>query len=138
MLTGRPPFRDATVLGTLELVRTAEPISPSRLVPRLSVDLQTICLRCLQKQPDKRYATAHDLARDLERYLEGKPVLARPIGASERVLRWTRANQTTAVLVGLLVTSIFLGMFLVLAYGIAAQEAAATAELSAQQADEAA
>lgn len=138
LLTGRPPFRDVTVLGTLELVRTSEPVQPSRLVPRLSADLQTICLQCLQKQPEKRYATAIDLARDLDRYLKGKPVLARPISPFERAVRWTRANQTISVLVGLLITSILVGMFLVLAYGLEAQEAAMTAQNSAFQADEAA
>ncbi|MFM7151750.1 MAG: protein kinase domain-containing protein [Gemmataceae bacterium] len=89
-LTGRPPFRGATSLETLEQVRSAEPASPSRLVPRLPGDLCTIALKCLNKEPGRRYYTAGELADDLRRYLDGQPIKARPVGSFEKLLRSIR------------------------------------------------
>ena len=68
LLTGRPPFRAATVLETLELVKSAEPVPPSRLVPGTPRDAETICLKCMQKEPARRYASASALADDLRRF----------------------------------------------------------------------
>ena len=73
-LTGRPPFKGATVLETLEQVRSAEPVPPSRLVPRLPRDLETIALRCLEKAPARRYETAEALAEDLRRWARNEPI----------------------------------------------------------------
>src|SRR4029079_7902268 len=70
LLTGRPPFQAATVLETLEQVRTHEPVSPTRLRPKLPRDVVTICLKCLQKEPARRYASAAELADDLRRFEE--------------------------------------------------------------------
>jgi tetratricopeptide (TPR) repeat protein/tRNA A-37 threonylcarbamoyl transferase component Bud32 len=103
LLTGRPPFRAATVLETLELVRTQEPVAPRRLQPGTPRDLETICLKCLHKESGRRYASAQELADDLERFRNGEPTRARRVGRLERALKWTRRNKAlTAFLVALL------------------------------------
>ncbi len=96
MLTGRPPLEGATVLETLEQVRTLEPVPPSRLQPKLPRDLETICLKCLQKEPQKRYADCAALAEDLRRFVTGEPILARPVSTPERIWRWCRRNPRVA------------------------------------------
>jgi WD40 repeat protein/tRNA A-37 threonylcarbamoyl transferase component Bud32 len=100
LLTGRPPFRGATALETLEQVRAADPVPPSRLVPGLPRDLETICLKCLSKEPRHRYLAATELAEDLCRFQSGEPLRARRIGGAERAWRWCRRNPIVAVLVG--------------------------------------
>jgi len=96
LLTGRPPFRAATVLETLELVKSAEPASFSRIQPGLPMDIETIALKCLQKDPARRYASAEALAADLRRFIAGEPVLARPVGSVERWFKWARRRPLTA------------------------------------------
>jgi WD40 repeat protein len=108
LLTGRPPFRATTALETLEQVRTAEPVAPSRLLPGLPRDLETICLKCLQKEPAKRYQTAQSLADDLRRVLDGRPILARRIGGAERAWRWCRRNRFIATTTGIAAAAILL------------------------------
>jgi serine/threonine-protein kinase len=89
-LTGRPPFQGENRSAVLDQVRGREPVPPGRLRPRLSRDLEAVCLKCLEKEPQKRYATAEALADDLGRWLRGKPTAVRPPGRARRVLRWLR------------------------------------------------
>jgi serine/threonine protein kinase len=98
LLTGRPPFQAATPLDTILLVINTEPIAPRMLNPKLSRDLETICLKCLEKDPRWRYQSAQELADDLDRYLKREPIKARPINLLNRGWRWCRRNpwQTTA------------------------------------------
>ena len=101
LLVGRPPFLGATAHDTIDQVRHADPVPPSRLQPRISKDLETICLKCLRKESSKRYGSATELAEDLQRYLDGRPIVARPVGAVERSWRWCRRNPLGATIVGL-------------------------------------
>jgi tetratricopeptide (TPR) repeat protein len=109
-LTDRPPFRAATILETLDQVRSADPVAPSRLQPAVPRDLNTVCLKCLEKEPAKRYASAEDLAVDLRRFLAGEPVLARPVGPGSRAWRWCRRNPRVAGLLAALVMVLIAGL----------------------------
>jgi hypothetical protein len=99
-LTGKPPFRGTTLLQTLEDVRNKEPVAPNILVPSVPLDLQTICLKCLEKDKSKRYPTADELADDIERFIKGEPILARPVGIYTKTLKWAKRNQAKAALIG--------------------------------------
>jgi serine/threonine-protein kinase len=101
LLTGRPPFLAATVLDTLALIRNREPVPPRQLQPKIPRDLQTICLQCLNKAPERRYASASQLADDLQRFLNGQPVLARPPGFVDHCRRFIRDHKWAAVFSGI-------------------------------------
>jgi WD40 repeat protein len=104
-LTGRPPFKAATSLDTLMQVVADEPVPPSQLQPRTPRDLETICLKCLRKDPARRYATALDLAEDLRRYQAGEPIQARPVGRVERSAKWMKRRPAAAGLLAVSVTA---------------------------------
>src|SRR5262249_53933649 len=96
LLTGHPPFRAATVAETLLQVIGDDPVPPRRLQPPLPGDLETTCLKCPQKDPSKRYASAEGLAGRLRLFLEGRPIPDRPTGKVERLWRWCRRNRAVA------------------------------------------
>ena len=95
LLTGRPPFRGATAMATLRDVMEAEPASPRRLKAEIPPDLETICLKCLEKSPSARYPTARALAEELDRYLKGEPIQARPASAVRKAVSWARRHPGT-------------------------------------------
>jgi serine/threonine protein kinase/tetratricopeptide (TPR) repeat protein len=97
-LAGRPPFQTDSVFQTLEQIRQHEPISPRTLNLAVPRDLETICLKCLQKEPGKRYRSAEALGDDLGRWLQGEPIVARPAGRLERAAKWARRRPTAAAL----------------------------------------
>ena len=107
LLTGRPPFQAASALDILMLVREKEPATPRQLNTALDQDLDTICLKCLEKSASRRYQSATALVDELSRYLSGEPILARPIGKFERIWRWCQRKPTLAGLCALLVTLFF-------------------------------
>jgi WD40 repeat protein len=101
-LTGRPPFRAATALETIMQVVAAEPVAVAQLQPKVPCDLETICLRCLEKDPARRYPTAAALADDLRRFQDGEPIQARPVTRMERAWKWSRRHPTAAALLAVI------------------------------------
>ncbi len=125
MLAGRPPFLGASTLEILDQVRRTDPLPPSRVQPRIPAELEVICLKCLAKEPSRRYATAAELADDLGRYLRGEPVKARRTPAWQRAARWARREPLLAGLTTLTVCAVLslLGVWVAFTYQL---QAAAT------------
>ena len=113
LLTGRPPFQASSPLETLEHVRIQDPVPPRRMQPRITRDLETICLKCLRKDPPRRYATAMALADDLRRFLDGRPIVARPVATMQHAWRWCQRKPAAAALV----LSVVIGLSFVLVLG---------------------
>jgi WD40 repeat protein/serine/threonine protein kinase len=113
MLTGRPPFQGESPVETVLQVLTADPVPPRRLQPRVPRDLETICLKCLDKKAGRRYPSAHALADDLARFREGQPIQARPVRPWERALKWARRRPALAALTAVTVGVALLGFGLV-------------------------
>ena len=103
VLTGRPPFRGEGEAETLRLIAESEAVSPRSLRPGLPRDLETICLKCLRKEPGRRYGSAGLLRDDLRRFLEGRPIVGRPVSLPDRAWGWARRRPGVAALVGLVV-----------------------------------
>jgi serine/threonine-protein kinase len=136
ILTGRPLFRGQTVLDILELVRSQDPVPPRRLVPKVPRDLETICLKCLAKQPQHRYASAAALAEDLRRFLGSEPILARPVGRAEQALRWCQRNPVVAAMAGGIAAALLCGTIVFASLTVWAINEKTIAAGNARRADE--
>jgi WD40 repeat protein len=120
LLTGQPPFRAATALDTLLQVLENEPNPPRKLNPKIDRDLETICLKCLEKEPARRYESAAALADDLERWQRGEPIQARRVGAIERTWKWAWRRPGLALMMGSVAAFVLLSVLLGAGYLIAA------------------
>jgi serine/threonine protein kinase len=116
LLTGRPPFQGVHPLHTLLQAQTCDPVPARRLQPELPRDLETVCLKCLEKEPARRYATAADLAEDLRRFLVGEPIRARPTGTREQIWKWARRHPAAALLAGVSLAAVLTLAGVVAAY----------------------
>ena len=106
LLTGRPPFKGETPLETLDRVLHQEPVPPRAINPAVARDLETICLKCLEKAPKRRYISAHELGVDLKHWLHGEPINARPVSVVEHALKWVRRKPAMAALILVLLLAI--------------------------------
>jgi WD40 repeat protein len=138
LLTGRPPFLGPDAMAILSQIFYKEPLPPHRLQPTVPPDLETICLKCLHKEPGRRYPAARDLAEDLRRFQAGEPIVARPVGRSERAWKWARrhpARALVAVLVALLALLLVVGGSIAWLWRQAEQTAERTEALRQQEAE---
>jgi WD40 repeat protein len=126
LVTGRPPFKAATPLDTVLQVIHGEPL-PVQLNPKLARDLDTICLKCLQKDPAKRYASADELAEDCRRFRVGEPIRARPVGRAEKLRRWCRRNPVVAGLTSLVAVLLIAGIVVSSFFALEAEKRAGEA-----------
>src|SRR5262249_44229089 len=133
-LTGRPPFQAPTPLDTLMQVLKVEPVPIRQLQPQVPRDLETICLKCLQKEPHKRYACAAALAEDLRRFLKGEPTTPRPGGRLEAGWRWCRRSPALASSLTLAAALLLAGTGVSSYFALAEAEQAETARKNEQAA----
>ncbi len=136
LLTGRPPFKAASLLDTVWQVLHEDPVAPSRLQPRISRDLETIALKCLSKEPVRRHASAAALAEDLRRFRERRPILARPLGRVQRFSRWVRRNPVVAALLGTVFLILLAGALVASYFALVADQARQLSDIKAKEAQE--
>jgi WD40 repeat protein/tRNA A-37 threonylcarbamoyl transferase component Bud32 len=134
LLTGRPPFQAASSAETLRQVLQQEPVSPRQLNRAVDRDLETICLKCLQKEVPRRYGSATELAEDLGHWLAHEPIAARPVGRAERAWRWCCRNPLAAILLAVTAVSLLAGTAVSIAFGLQARDEAARARDREQEA----
>jgi len=115
LLTGRPPFQGASTVETMDQVRTQEPVRPTRLNKNVPRDLEIISLKCLEKEPARRYDSAGALAVDLRRWMEGRPIQARPVSMFEHAWRWCRRSPLIAGLAASLAATVGVALVVLLA-----------------------
>jgi hypothetical protein len=127
LLTGRPPFRGSTPMNTVLQLLTCEAVPPRLLVPKVPRDLETICLKCLQKDPHRRYASAADLTDDVRRFQVGQSVRARPVGPLARLARWGQRNPAVAGLLAAVAAVLLAGALAATYFGVQADRAARSA-----------
>jgi WD40 repeat protein/serine/threonine protein kinase len=136
LVTGRPPFNAATPLDTLLQVVGDEPVPPSQLNSKVPLDLETICLKCLQKEPARRYLSAEDLAEDLRRFQANEPIRARPVGRLEKLSRWCRRNPAVAGLIAAVMVTLLAGTVISSFFAIEAKNEAREAAFFSREADQ--
>lgn len=110
LLSGRPPFKAATSMATMRQVLNVEPVALRELNPEVNQDLETICMKCLEKEPDRRFQTAVEVADELKRFINGEPILSRPLSRPERLARWCRRNPLVSSLSGLAAASVVVAL----------------------------
>lgn len=110
VLSGRPPFKAATSMATMRQVLNVEPVALRELNPEVDRDIETICMKCLEKEPDRRFQTALEVADELKRFLNGEPIVSRPLSRPERFWRWCRRNPVVASMGGLATTSVLVAV----------------------------
>jgi serine/threonine protein kinase len=130
LLTGRPPFQTADNKETMRQVCEEEPVPPRELNASVPLDLETICLKCLQKEPGKRYSSAAEVGAELERFREGKPIRERPAGVGERLVKWARREPVVAGLVAAVVVVLLAGVGVSGYFGIVARRNAEQARVN--------
>jgi WD40 repeat protein/serine/threonine protein kinase len=136
LLTGRPPFKAATVMDTLMQVVSDEPVPPRQLQSKTPRDLETVCLKCLRKEPGRRYGSALDLAEDLRRFRSGEPIVARPVGRVERGAKWVRRNPAVAGLLAAVAVALLLGAGVAALFAVRADWRRLEAEQAREEAEE--
>ena len=135
-LTGRPPFQAATPLETLQQVLHGEPVALRQLNPGVPRDLETIVLKCLEKPLPRRYSAAQALAEDLQRYLAGRPILARPVGRWEYAWRWCRRQPVVAGLIAAVASTLVAGIVVSSLFATNSYRQAGLAQQKAKLAEE--